>query len=246
MRRQLRRELHVLRAYALISSLVLAGLSAAAFRQAGTPQRFGEITVERLNVVDADGTLRLVISNKDRMHPGVLDGKTIDRPRPVAGLLFFNDRGDEVGGLTFTGREIEGKPQANAGIMFDQFRQDQTIGFSYSERDGRRTAGLQVWDRSDTPLSELIEKLNAANRIADPARREAAIAAARAAAPPAPRRVFVGKLPDRSATVSLADAEGKPRLNMVVDADGNPRIEFLDRQGTIVARVPAETGVKDW
>jgi hypothetical protein len=143
MRKVLRRELRLLRAYAVVSSFVLAGLSVAAFRQAGSPQQFGEITVERLNVVDANGTLRLVISNKERMHPGVLDGKTIDRPRPVAGLLFFNDRGDEVGGLTFTGQELDGRPQANAGIMFDQFRQDQTIGFSYSERNGERTAGFQ-------------------------------------------------------------------------------------------------------
>jgi hypothetical protein len=244
MTRRLRRELQVFRAYALITSLMLVVLSAAAFRQAGTPQKFGEITVERLNVVDADGTLRLVISNKDRMHPGAVDGKTIDRPRPVAGLLFFNERGDEVGGLGFTGQEVNGKPQANAAIMFDQFRQDQTIGFSYSERDGQRTAGFQVWDRSDTPLSELIERLNAANRIADRSERERAIAAARAAAPPGPRRVFIGKMPDRSATVSLADGDGKPRLTMTVDAAGNPRIEFLDRQGTVVSRIPAEGGTK--
>lgn len=245
MTRRLRRELRILRTYALITSLVLAGLSAMAFRQASSTQKFGEISLERLNVVDANGTLRLVISNKDRMHPGVLDGKTIDRPRPVAGLLFFNDRGDEVGGLTFTGQEVDGKPRADAGIMFDQFRQDQTIGFSYSERDGQRTAGLQVWDRSDTPLSELIDKLNAANRIGDRAEREAAIKAVRAAAPRAPRRVFVGKTPDRSASISLADPEGNVRLNIVVDAAGNPRIEFLDAKGTVVARLPAAAVAKE-
>lgn len=240
MTRSLRRQLRLLRAYAFITSLVLIGLSVMAFRQVGTPQRFGEITVERLNVVDANGTLRLVISNRNRMHPGVVDGKTIDRPRAVAGLLFFNERGDEVGGLTYTGQEIDGRPQANAGIMFDQFRQDQTIGFSYSERDGQRTAGFQVWDRSDTPLSELIDKLNAANRIADRTEREAAVAKARAGAPPGPRRVFVGKMPDRSASISLADADGKTRLKMVVDAAGNPRIEFLDQKGTVVSRIPGE------
>ena len=244
MSRRLRRELRVLRVWALVSGLMVAGLSVAAFRQPEEQRRFGEITVERVNVVDADGTLRLVISNKERMHPGVVDGKTIDRPRPVAGLLFFNERGDEVGGLTFTGREVDGKPQANAGIMFDQFRQDQTIGFSYSERNGERTAGFQVWDRSDTPLGELIDRLNAANRLADREQREMAIAAARAAAPAGPRRVFVGKMPDRSAAVSLADGEGRPRLRMVVDAAGNPRIEFLDSLGAVSARIPADSGAK--
>src|SRR5688500_5818788 len=138
---RLRREIHLLRLHAITSSLLLVVLGTAAFRQGNTVGKFDEITVGRINVADADGTLRLVISNKDRMHPGMMDGKTIDRPRPVAGLLFFNEEGDEVGGLTFTGREVNGAGRANAGLMFDQFKQDQTIGISYSEADGRRAAG---------------------------------------------------------------------------------------------------------
>jgi hypothetical protein len=238
MRVSIRRQFHFLRAYALLNTLGLAVVATAAFRQA-PPQKFDEISVQRMNVVDADGTLRMVISNKDRMHPGQMDGKVIDRPRPVAGLLFFNEEGDEVGGLTFTGREVNGVRQANAGLMFDQFKQDQTIGFSYSEGNGRRSAGFQIWDRSDTRLSELIEKLNAANKIADRAERDRAVAAIRAAAPAGPRRLFVGKNSDRAATVSLADANGKPRLTLTVDATGNPRIEFLDEAGKVVTQLPA-------
>jgi hypothetical protein len=237
MRATLRRQLWFLRAYAVATSILLVVVTAAAFRQA-SPQKFGEIAVERINVVDADGTLRMVLSNKDRMHPGVMDGVTIDRPRPVAGMLFFNDQGDEVGGLTYTGAERDGRRQANAGIMFDQLKQDQTIGFSYSETNGRRTAGLQVWDRSDAPLSDLIRKLNEANRIENASERAKAIAAIRAEAPPGPRRVFVGKNADRTALVALSDAEGRPRLTIAVDAAGNPRIEFLDEAGKIVARLP--------
>jgi hypothetical protein len=242
--KSLRRELRFLRAYALTSSLILVVLCTAAFRQSTsnqlTNQTFGEITVGRMNVVDADGKLRLVISNKDRQHPGMMDGKMIERPRPVAGLLFFNEEGDEVGGLTFTGREVNGDRRANAGIMFDQFKQDQTIGITYSEGGGRRSAGLLVWDRPDTKLSELVEKLNAARKIQDPEEQKKAIAAISAAAPPAPRRLFVGKTPDKAAMISLSDGAGKPRLNLTVDAAGNPRIEFLDDQGKVVARLPQQ------
>lgn len=238
MRRSLRREMRFLRVYAVVNSLVLVILCTTAFRQGAANGRFDELTVGRINVVDADGTLRLVMSNKDRMHPGMMDGKLIDRPRPVAGLLFFNEEGDEVGGLTFTGRQVDGRGRANAGIMFDQYKQDQTIGISYSETDGRRSAGLQVWDRPDTRLSELIEKLNAANKLTDAAERDKALAAIRASAPASPRRLFAGKTAERAATVSLSDAAGKPRLTLTVDADGNPRIEFLDEQGKIVSRLP--------
>lgn len=237
MRRTLRRDIRLLQAYAAVSSLLLVFLAAAALKQSA-PQKIDELTVQRLNVVDANGTLRLVISNKDRMHPGVLDGVTIDRPRPVAGLLFFNDEGDEVGGLTVTGQAHDGQRRANALLAFDQFKQDQTVAISYSETNGQRSAGLQVWDRADQPLSDLIRKLNAANAIQNADERDKAVKAVRAAAPPGPRRVFVGKNADRSATVSLADANGKPRLALKVDADGAASIEFLDAEGKVVQRMP--------
>jgi hypothetical protein len=234
----LQRELRFLRAYAIVNTLVLVVIGTAAFRQPNAPQKLDYLTVHRIDVVDPDGTLRMVISNKDRMHPGVMDGKMIDRPRPVAGMLFFNDEGDEVGGLTYTGREQNGTRRADAGLMFDQLKQDQTIGFSYTEGNGRRTAGFQVWDRSDSHLSELIEKINAANKIEDKTARDAELQKIRAAAPQGPRRVFVGKNADKSAMVSLADANGKPRLTLTVDAAGNPRIEFLDETGKVTDRLP--------
>jgi len=235
---KLRRQLRLLRAYAAVNTVVIAILATAAFRQANAPQKLDYVTVHRLDVVDNDGTLRMVISNKDRMHPGVMDGKTIDRPRPVAGMLFFNDEGDEVGGLTYTGREQNGTRRADSGLMFDQLKQDQTIGITYSEGNGRRTAGFQVWDRPDSHLSELIEKLNAANTIEDRAARDAELAKIRASAQPGPRRLFVGKNAEKAATVSLADGNGKPRLTLTVDASGNPRIEFLDESGKVTDRIP--------
>jgi hypothetical protein len=237
--RRLSRDLRLLRAWAALSALLVVVLAATAFRQVSAPPRnWGEISVERINVVDADGTLRLVIANKDRMHPGVMDGKVIDRPRPVAGLIFFNDEGDEVGGLTYTGQEKGGERRADAGIMFDQLKQDQTIGLSYTEKNGERRAGFEVWDRSDQRLSELIDKLNAANQIAEPAARNRAVAAVRASAPKGPRRVFVGKEADRTASVSLADADGRPRLRMTVDGGGAAAIEFLDAAGRVTSRLP--------
>jgi len=239
MKRRLRRKIRALQAFAGGASLALVVLVSMGLAQSGTPQRFDEISVQRLNVVDANGTLRMVLSNKDRMHPGVMDGKTIDRPRPVAGLLFFNDVGDEVGGLTFTGQETNGQGAANAGLMFDQWKQDQTIGIQYSESRGQRTAGLQVWDRSDTQrLSELIEALNAANAIKDTESRSAAVQAARAKAQPGNQRLFAGKDRNKASVVNLFDANGKSRLLLKVDADGAASIEFLDAEGRVTSRLP--------
>ena len=237
MTRSLRRDIRLLQAYAIVSSLVFVFFAVAALGQPASSQKIDELTVQRINVVDANGTLRMVISNKDRMHPGVMDGVTINRPRPIAGLLFFNDEGDEVGGLAYSGQERDGQRRATAQLAFDQLKQDQTIAISYAENNGQRSAGLQVWDRSDTRLSELIKKLNEANAIQDAAAREKAVQAARASAPPGPRRVFVGKNQEKAATMSLADANGRPRLTMTVTADGAASIDFLDESGKTVRRL---------
>jgi hypothetical protein len=238
MKISIRRQIRILQVYMAISVSLMAFFSVTAFTQSNA-QRIDELTVQRLNVVDANGTLRFVLSNKDRMHPGVMDGVTINRPRPVAGMLFFNDEGDEVGGLTYTGTDDNGR-RANAGLMFDQLKQDQTIGISYSEGNGQRSAGLQVWDRSETqPLSELIKGLNSANALPEGAQRDEAVKAVRAKAAPGPRRVFVGKNAEKSATVSLADANGKPRLVLTVGADGAAAIDFLDADGKTIQRIPA-------
>jgi hypothetical protein len=236
MARSLRRQLRFLHAWAAITTLASIVFAVSAFRQA-KPDNLGEITVERINVVDHDGTLRLVIANKDRMHPGVIGGKTLQRARPVAGFIFFNDQGDEAGGMTLTGREENGQRVADAGLMFDQLGQDQTIGFDYTEQNGQRSAAFKVWDRPDAPLADLVEKINAANAIADPAARQAELARVRAAAPKPAQRVFVGKGRDRVATVQLADAQGRTRLALKVDGAGAASLEFLDADGKLVRRV---------
>lgn len=180
----------------------------------------------------------MVISNKDRMHPGIIDGVMINRRRTSAGILFFNDEGDEVGGLTFTGTDDNGR-RADARLMFDQLKQDQIVGISYGEGGGQRTAGLQVWDRSDQPLSDLVKAVNAANALPEGPQRDEAMKKARANAPAGPQRVFVGKNGEKAATVSLADGNGKPRLVLTVGADGAASIDFLDADGKTIQRIPA-------
>jgi hypothetical protein len=55
-------------------------------------------------------------------------------------------------------------------------------------------------------------------------------------------RVFVGRSTDRAATVTLSDANGRPRLRMSVDAGGEAKVEFLDVDGKIIASLPASRG----
>jgi hypothetical protein len=42
--------------------------------------------------------------------------------------------------------------------------------------------------------------------------------------------------------VTLADAQGKPRIRMTVESAGQPTLEFLDKDGKIVYSLPPGGG----
>jgi hypothetical protein len=156
----------------------------------------------------------------------------------TAGMLFYNDKGDECGGLSFSGQEKDGTRRAGAGLLFDQFNQDQTIGITYSEGDGRRVAGLNVWDRPDTPIGEMIEKLQTIQKMPDGPEKTQALQKFRDTSGIA-QRVFVGKNRDKAALLALSDPQGRPRIQLIVDAQGQAKLEFLDEKGAVVHALPA-------
>src|SRR5215510_7957630 len=148
---KLEREVRFLKIYSAMITLLLVVVAISAFKLSSQKTKFGEIDVERINIVEKDGKLKMVISNRERQHPGVIDGKTITREggRPP-GMIFFNEKGDECGGLTFDSSEKDGKSSNFASMTFDKFRQDQTIGLQHLEGNGQYYAGLTVWDRPDS------------------------------------------------------------------------------------------------
>src|ERR1700729_3358606 len=89
----------------LAAITVLLGIIAS--EQAGAERKvteFAEIDVQRINIREPDGTLRMTISNA-ATAPGLIF-KGTEHPFPnrqAAGILFFNDEGSENGGLLFWG-----------------------------------------------------------------------------------------------------------------------------------------------
>src|SRR5262245_55058114 len=242
---KLQRDVRLLKAYAFVGTLLLVVLLFAGFVQTAQKTKFTEIDVERINIVEKDGKLKMVISNSERQHPGVIDGKTLSRTRP-AGMLFFNDKGDECGGLSFSGDQKDGKTGASALLAFDRFRQDQTVGIQYGESNGQYYAGLRVWDRSDESLGEVVDRLQAIQNMPDgPEKTQAMQKLREMPAANGPQRVFVGKTREKAAALTLSDPQGRPRLQLMVDAQGAARLEFLDEKGSVVQRLPAESGSGD-
>src|SRR3546814_20393161 len=149
-------------------------------------------------------------------------------------MLCFNDEGDEVGGLTFASNTVGDKRQARGSLMFDQYKQDQTVGIQYSEANGKRTAGLRVWDRPDwsiKPLMEMSARAAAAPNDAEKVRiREEMRSYAMATGGAGAERFFAGKTSE-DAIVKLAVKYGHQRLFLHGDARGDPSNEPHHKNG---------------
>ncbi len=212
------RDARFLKRAAVVLTVLLAAVSVAATTQ---QPRFEEISAERINIIEPNGTPRLILYNSSHTPGAILYGKEHPHPNrsPQAGMLYFNDEGTENGG----------------SLTFDQFDQDQVVSLS---------GGLRVWDQPYIPISQLLERVGAARAKPEGPERTRAMEDVNAWA--RAQGIFRQRLRaqttrDRSAVIELADTLQRPRLRMVVDSAGSARLEFLGDSGQVVRAI---TGVE--
>lgn len=241
---QLARDVRFLKRYAIISTLLFISATLIAFRRPfSAREKFTEIDVERINVLEPDGKYRLVISNRPRSIGPIYKGKPFGYAggtRP--GIIFFNDEGTENGGLTFAGKQnADGSVQASTHMSFDQFNQDQVLNLDYAEGATQRQVAITMLDRAPNDIYEFVQRRDSIRNIADTIARAAALRALTApqnGVPLQAQRVFLGRNRQRAAALVLSDPSGRPRLRMTVDSTGAPSLEFLDETGRVVSKLP--------
>lgn len=231
---KLRRRLRLLEAWAVISLSAFVILAFTGFTRSS--EKFVELDVERLNVREKNGQLVMVAANSSQMPDPVINGKTWKTERP-AGMLFFNGLGDENGGLIFGAVEGKGQYGAYQGLSFDKFKQAQAMALVYNDHSGKYRAGLQIWDRPETPLSEILKKRD---ELAAMPEGDSKTAASKQLdlLNASPTRLYVGKNADKESEVTLYDGSGKARIRMLVAADGSPRLDFLDASSRVIYTLP--------
>jgi hypothetical protein len=221
-------------------TLMSVVLILAAFAPQNQKTRFQEIDVERINIVEPDGRIALVLANKERLPGPVMDGKTYERVGLKSpGILFYNHEGNESGGLRTASSETNGKYVAGAGLAFDKYNRDEVIGMRYNEENGNRTVAFRILDQPDAAPAE--QKSNFERSKTMPAGPERDALRRQAVAN---QRVLIGTSSDKAAAVTLFDGNGRPRIRLSVTVNGEAKLEFLDAAGKPQQVLPGPTAMK--
>jgi hypothetical protein len=221
--------------YAAVLSTLVATGAVGSKRQTA----LDTLNVQRINLREPDGTLRLVISNRADFPGIIVRGRELphkDR-RDAAGMIFLNDEGTENGGLIFGGVRKNGVVRSGGHLSFDQYEQDQVVSLEQSEAGGDRAAGLSISDRPDRSMD--FRGLSRLESEPDGPAKQAELARFEASGAFGHPRLFVGKA-EESAVMALRDANGRKRLVLKVTPAGEASIQFLDETGKVVRTVRPE------
>jgi len=210
------------------------------FQTQPTRQRFTEIDVERINVIEPDGRHAVVIANQARMPGGIMNGQEIAHRSGINGLIFFNSEGDEAGGLIFhSERNPDGTfKRAYGQLSLDRFESDQVAYMRYMEDGDERHNGLFITDYERHAVAGWFATQDSIQQLPEAQRKAAQRDFQRRYREKNDiLRLFVGQ-ENQTTMLDMRDPQGRPRLRLSVDAQGTPRLEFLDASGTVVHQLP--------
>jgi len=135
--------------YSAVLTVTFVGTVLVAFRTLAG--RTDELTVQRVNIVEPDGSLRMVISGHARLPGVIVHGKEAPpHERPQAGMIFYNDETTEVGGIIFGGhKDGNGDVRDSGGMLsFDRYGANQIVQLMGVDDKNDKIVGLIV---SDSP-----------------------------------------------------------------------------------------------
>jgi hypothetical protein len=231
-------------AFFLTVSLGLARGDFTLHRVSASEQRdsrhldFDELTVHRINIVEPDGTPRLIISDKAEFAGEFYHGKEISRSdrQDSAGILFLNDEGTENGGMLFGGyKSKDGAFHSFGHLSFDEYEQDQTLSLDTDQDGQERSSSYQINDNNSTLLTpEVFSAYKTVRAMPEGPEKQKAMATVMGKYPmKLHARASIERDPDKSAVLRLRDPKGRTRILLRVAADGTPSMQFLDASGKV-------------
>lgn len=210
----------------------------------GHDQNNKVLTVERINIVNEDGTTVMAISNKQRIAAPRMNGKEypvdmIERQH-FAGIIFFNDNGDEVGGLIYNSGELQdGRKFGSGHISFDRYNDNQVINLEYKENiHGLVKSGITIYDRKGNGSFgknlDLIHEYRY-DSISDERKEEIIneIDVLKETGQLGNERLFIGS-ENEIPQLTMKDIFGIERIKLFIDSTNVGKLHFYNGNGDLV------------
>lgn len=184
-----------------------------------------ELNVEKLNICEADGTIKLSLFNSNNIPPLLIDGEDLlpghRQDDGISGLMFYNTEGDECGGLIY-GSNIDenGKVSMGMSLTFDQYKQDQVLQLLLAQEGEHRQYGINIFDRPENHIKESLEYLKKYNVEENPELKQEYL---KKLQENNQKRMFFGKDFDGEPKVIMYDKEGKEKIKISLE-EGDPSI----------------------
>ncbi|MEG0851083.1 MAG: hypothetical protein RSF34_12545 [Flavobacterium sp.] len=242
------RELVFLRTFAVATVVGMVFITSTAFKGSEN-QKFTEIDVERINIVEKDGTVKMIVTNVERFPNGtdIVNGRdtNIDRKKR-SGMLFFNEDGIECGGFIYDGEKTESGHAGGLSLTYDQYDGDQVMQLLTQDvgKGEKRfvSSTLAFNDRpakeSQVKTAEIIKQLKELRlkdpKAADILYKEYEQQGIIGGVP----RVMLGKSKSQNNGLFLFDDKGNPRAMFYVDKENNAKLDFFDDKGSTIASFP--------
>ena len=250
---KLQRQLNALRVAMVVLVLGWLGTTVWGFASTGTVSTSKVLTVERLNIVEADGKPAIVLANSQRPIAATQNGKLLlkgqeKERRGAPSITFFDGKGDEVGGMAFDNQKTSGGYEAVRSLSFDGYGQDQTVVLSHYQNPEGSESGLSISNRPTKSMLETQAQLGLEPGSTRKQLEQAIGATLKGLSPQEQEtrlqelfgtpRAFFGSNMDGKASLELKDGKGRLRLVLEAPKEGDPVLRFLDEDGKTVLQLP--------
>ena len=237
MEKKLERKVNFLITYAILSSTFIIYFVLTGFNTKDRIEKFDEITAKKITVVGEDNLPRMVLSNEKRQHSGRMNGKDWAKRERPSGIIFFNNQGDECGGLVYQTKEKDGKLISGMSFTMDNYKDDQVLQILNDEfyTDGKAyiERGISINQFPlGTNIDERNKKLDELKKIPDERERRAKISELMRNEGSV-NRLFIGKTKGNSSGLFLSGPDGKPKMMIYVDDKGTPKIQTFNDKGEV-------------
>ena len=242
MEAKLLRQIRLLQVCVVILFLSTAVLVVNAFHPLLPRQKFKVLEAERINIREKSGVLKAALSNS----AGFNEFQRAERGGVTfSGLMFYNEEGQEEGGLVYSGKAAPGGQDADVTLTMDQFRQDQNVYLHHEEhKDGqglRVEDGLSINARPDWSAIKDEYRIYAQMDKLSPELRDNLKLKSLQAGKISSNRLFFGVkrgtergVPYDDTGIFIKNRWGRNAIKLYVGDDNKPHFEIYDPLGTSI------------